>query len=322
MDAPDFIPASFIDQHTHYPDLIDLLRQGFAEAAIHIPDRLHYSFGSAPDKRDATLLVMPAWQNGMDVGIKLVTINPGNSQLGLPAVQGNYLLLDAQTGQTRAIIDGKALTKKRTAATSALASSFLSHPEAHVLLMLGTGALAPELIAAHLSIRPIRKVMIWGRDRSKATQLAGSLSLPGVRIEVITDIHQKIREADIISAATLSPDPLILGNNLRPGQHLDLVGAYKPDMRESDDEAIRRAEIYVDTYQGAMHECGDIAIPLQQGIISKTDILAQLSELCSGQHAGRQSLQSITLFKSVGYALEDLVGARYFYSLAKANGIC
>lgn len=315
--APTLIPAFFIDRHNYYPDLVENLRQAFADDQVDIPDRLHYTFGSKPDNRDATLLVMPAWQHGKDVGIKLVTINPGNGSLGLPAVQGNYLLLDAETGQTRAIIDGKALTRKRTAATSALASSYLSNPQSSTLLMVGTGALAPELIIAHAGVRPVGRVLIWGRDWEKSRELADTIDLPGISIEPIRNIRAYIKDADIISTATLSADPLIFGADLRPGQHLDLVGSYKPDMRESDDEAVRRSSVFVDTYAGAAHESGDIAIPLKKGIIEQKDICAQLSEMCSGQHLGRQSNESITLFKSVGYALEDLVAARYFYGLAE-----
>lgn len=321
MSAPTFISAAFIDQHHYYPDLIEALRQAFANDSVEIPERSHFTYGSTEASRDATLLVMPAWQHGRDVGIKLVTINPDNGKLGLPAVQGNYLLLDAATGQTRAIIDGKALTSKRTAATSALASSYLSDPQSSTLMMIGTGALAPELILAHASVRPIRRVLIWGRDRAKSEALAATLTLPGLTLEPVTEIRAAIRDADIISTATLSAEPLVLGAALRPGQHLDLVGAYKPTMRESDDEAARLSEIFVDTYHGGLHEGGDIALPLQKGIIERKDIRAQLSELCKGQHPGRSGKESITMFKSVGYALEDLVGARYYCALAERYGL-
>lgn len=319
MSEPIFIPAAFIDHHHVYSELIDLLRQAFAKTKVTIPKRLHYDFGATHQTMNSTLLIMPAWENGQDLGIKLVTINPENSKLELPAIQGSYILMDAQTGSTRAIIEGKALTRKRTAATSALAADYLAHPKAKTLLMIGTGALAPELIAAHAAVRPIEQVFLWGRDMSKAQNLARTLKPKGYKIQPVSTIREVIKKADIISSATLSEKPLIFGADLRPGQHLDLVGAYKPNRRESDDEAVRKAEIFVDTYEGALEEGGDLFIPLKKGIIQRQDIQAELHELCNGKHPGRQSVERITLFKSVGYALEDLIAARYYWDKWIAN---
>lgn len=314
MNEPIFISAAFIERYHDYAELIPALQRAFAEAAVTIPQRLHYDFGATDRATHSTLLVMPAWQNGQDLGIKLVTINPGNSDRHLPAIQGSYILMDARTGITRAIIEGRSLTRKRTAATSALAAAYLAVPQARTLLMIGTGALAPELIAAHAGVRPIEQVYIWGRNPAKALDLARSLTNDQYAVQAISDSREVIREADVISTATLSAEPLVFGADLRPGQHLDLVGAYKPQMRESDDEVVRKAELFVDTYEGALQESGDLSIPLAQGTIQRQDIRAELSELCSGKHPGRTSAESITLFKSVGYALEDLVAARYYWS--------
>jgi len=225
--------------------------------------------------------------------------------------------MDATNGITKAMIDAKALTIKLTAATSDLASTFLSRPDSSSLLMIGTGALAPELIAAHAAVRPIRKVFVWGRNFSNAQQIANALDSETYSVIAIEKIEHKIGEVDIISSATLSPTPLIFGDYLKAGQHLDLVGSYKPDMREADDVAVQRSSLFVDTYGGASKESGDLFLPLQQGIIARSDLKAELSELCSGKHAGRQSEIEITFFKSVGYALEDLIAARYFYELYK-----
>lgn len=315
MIEPIFIPSSFIDRHHVYADLIPLLKQAFAEDTVNIPDRLHYDFGATERTVSSTLLIMPAWQNGQDLGIKLVTINPENERQGLPAIQGSYIFMDARTGATRAIIEGKALTRKRTAATSALAATYLAAPDAQCLLMIGTGAMAPELIRAHTSIRPITQVFIWGRHHDKAQNLAGSFAGESFAVQAVSDIREVMALADVISCATLSPEPLVFGKDMRPGQHLDLVGAYKPDMRESDNVVVRKARIFVDTYRGATQESGDLAIPLNKGIIQLKDIQAELSELCSGAHPGRQSADQITMFKSVGYALEDLVAARYYWNL-------
>lgn len=319
MDDLQFIPATFIDRYHNYTELIEHLRQAFAEDRLNIPNRLHYDFGVTERTANSTLLIMPAWQNGQDMGIKLVTINPENAGLQLPAIQGVYILMDTRTGRPRKIIDAKALTRKRTAATSALAASYLATPQATTLLMVGTGALAPELIAAHASVRPIKEVLIWGRNPEKARQLSGSLVNENYSVTAVQDIRDAVPRADIISTATLSTEPLIFGADLRPGQHLDLVGAYKPTMRESDDEAVQRAEIFVDTYEGAIREGGDLAIPLAEGTIQRGNIRADLRELCGGQTAGRSDADRITLFKSVGYALEDLVAARYYADLFAAK---
>lgn len=315
VKEPKYISGTFIDRHHRYADLIPLLDRAFSEATLQVPKRLHFEFGATEQRTNSTLLLMPAWQNGRDLGIKFVTINPENVKLQLPAVQGTYLLMDAQTGIPQAIFEGKALTRKRTAATSALAASYLAPPRAKVLLMIGTGALAPELIDAHSGVRPIEQVYIWGRSPEKAKALARSLADRPYRVTAINNIRERIGAADIISTATLSQAPLIFGADLREGQHLDLVGAFKPTMRESDDEAVQRATVFVDTYQGAVTEAGDLAIPLQQGKIRRQDIVAELSELCSGKHPGRPADTSITLFKSVGYALEDLVAARYYWDI-------
>jgi len=176
--------------------------------------------------------------------------------------------------------------------------------------MIGTGRLAPELIKAHCTIRPIEQVYIWGRNEAKAHSLAAALGQNTFAVKAVSSIESIIQEADIISCATLSEDPLIFGHWLRPGQHVDLVGSYRPNMREADDEVIRRSSVFVDTYAGACKECGDIAIPLQTGILKKEDLKADLFDLARSSKTGRQEAEEITCFKSVGHALEDLAAAK------------
>lgn len=177
------------------------------------------------------------------------------------------------------------------------------------MLMVGTGRLSANVIEAHASARPIRNVAVWGRDPRKAEATAKELDLKGISVSVATDLEAAAREADIISCATLSSEPLIRGDWLKPGAHLDLIGAFKPTMRESDDRAVARASIFVDTREGALKEGGDIVQPLKAGIISEASIRADLFELARGEHPGRTAPDEITLFKSVGAALEDLAGA-------------
>jgi len=286
------------------------------------PVRHHHKIAEplGPGSADAMLLLMPAWTQGASshLGIKVVTVFPDNGKRSLPSIYGQYLLLDGTTGQTVALLDGTMLTKRRTACASGLASRYLSRTDARRLLMIGTGALAPQLIRVHAKVRPIEEVAIWGRRPEQAASLAKelSVSLPQVLSRPITvraaaDRRQAIGEANNISCATLSSTPLVEGDWLRDGQHVDLVGAYTPQMRESDDRAVRRARVYVDTRAGALKEGGDIVQPLANGTISETDVIADLYELSRAQRAGRTSgdATSITLFKSVGAALEDLAAA-------------
>ena len=253
---------------------------------------------------------MPAWQAGRSVGIKLATVFPDNAARDLPAVMGAYLLLDGRSGAPIALIDGPMLTAKRTAAASALASGYLSRPDSERFLMVGTGALAPYLIMAHAAVRPICNVLIWGRSPDKAARLAKRMNRRKFKVEATADLEAAVRGAHVISCATLSAEPLVRGDWLAPGQHLDLVGAYSPGMRETDDTAVRRARIFLDTRDGALAEAGDIIQPIENGTLDPADIAGDLFDLTRGERAGRRYYDQITLFKSVGSALEDLVAAQ------------
>jgi len=314
VSSLQFIGADFINRHTHYPALVQQLQAAFAANDVLVPNRHHHDFKNEGNRPDSTLLLMPAWQSGKDAGVKIVTVNPENGQRGLPAIQGTYIYLDAETGTLKAIMDAKALTAKRTAAVSAMASSFLSRTDSASMLMIGTGALSTNLIYAHASVRPIEQVYVWGRDFTKAKAIANGLVGERFTVEAVEKIEDVVGCVDIISCATLSKTPLVLGRYLVAGQHVDLVGSYRKDMREADDDTILRSCIFVDTYYGALHETGDIVIPLQTGIIARESLKADLFELCSATKPGRNSSDQITLFKSVGHSLEDLVAARYYFS--------
>lgn len=302
------LSAAEVEAALDWESLVECLRQAFHRGA-EVPVRHHHEILN-PGGPDGTLLLMPAWQSGRHIGVKIVTVFPENSDRGLPSVMGAYLLLDGKTGSPSALIDGPTLTLKRTAAASALASQYLSRPGCERLLMVGTGALAPYLVMAHAAVRPIRKVSIWGRTPDKAVKLAERLHRPDFPVAATEDLEAAACRADIISCATLSQDPLILGAWLQPGQHLDLVGGFRPDMREADDEAIRRARVFVDTREGAMQEAGDIVQPIESGVLDPDEVAGDLFELTRGERAGRRSDDQITLFKSVGTALEDLAAAQ------------
>ena len=286
--------------------LVERLRQMF-QAEVTVPLRHHHQVPSS--EGGGTLLLMPAWRTDHHIGIKCVTVFPGNAARSLPSVSGLYLLLDGRTGVPLTQIDGVSLTLARTAAASALASGFLSRTDSRRLLMVGAGALAPHLIAAHSTVRPIAEVAIWNRHPEKAAGLAARLDRPGLAVRAVEDLAGAARDADLISCATLSRTPLIQGDWLKPGCHLDLVGGFTPEMREADDRALQRASIFVDTRAGAGQEAGDIVEPRGRGVIRDSDIRADLFELCRSTASGRRHAAEITLFKSVGTALEDLAAA-------------
>ncbi len=301
------IDAAEVEDALDYPSLIDRLRETF-RTGVATPLRHHHTI-STPSGQDATLLLMPAWQEGCALGIKVATVFPSNNERALPSIMGLYLLLDGETGEPIAAIDGPSLTRRRTAAASALAADYLARCDCRKMAMIGTGALAPELIEAHRVARPIDEVVIWGRTPQKARDLAARLDRPARRVSATEDLQAAVHEADIVACATLSLEPLIKGCWLRSGSHLDLVGGFRPTMREADDDAVRRSRLYVDTRTGALTEAGDIVDPLERGVISEGDVQGDLFELARGEIGGRRSDEEITLFKSTGTALEDFAAA-------------
>ena len=300
-----------------YAALVDALHDAF-RGDFATPTRAHHTV-PVPGSKDATLLLMPSWQPGKALGVKIASVFPGNADRGMPSVNATYLMLDPQSGEPRAVLDGGELTLRRTAAASALASRYLSRADAATLLMVGTGRLAPHMIAAHAAVRPIRRVLVWGRDRDKAAALAARVAADGIDAAPAESVDAALAEADVVSCATLSSEPLVRGAALRPGQHVDLVGAYHPGMREADDEALRRARLFVDTRAGALAEAGELVQGIRNGAIAAADVVAELAELASGARPGRLADADITLFKSVGCALEDLVAARLVCAAGSAR---
>lgn len=300
-----------------WPALIEAIASMFTGDCI-MPVRHHHNM-EVPGESDATLLLMPAWLPGHYMGVKMLSVFPDNATRALPAIFGTYLLSSGKTGEMLAVIDGGELTARRTAATSALAARHLARTDAEELLVCGTGRLSLNLIQAHAEGRSLKRIGIWGRDYGKAEHIAGQAQALGLDVAAVTDLEAAVRSADIVSCGTLSSTPLIKGEWLKPGAHLDLVGGFKPDMRETDDAAIRRAEVFVDTRAGAMKEAGDIVQPLKSGVLTEDAIRAELSELIRGTKPGRSNDDDITLFKSVGAALEDLAGAILAYDYARGR---
>ena len=304
------VDAAAVDALLDPRGLADALATAF-RGDIVVPPRHHHDMERPGD--EATLLLMPAW-TGPTVepayfGTKIVSIFRNNASRGLPSVLGTYMLNDGASGLPLAAIDGTRITTWRTAAASALAARSLARPDARRMVMVGAGALAPFLIRAHAAERPLADIALWNHRPDRAMAVAADLAAAGLPVRAVTDLEAAVREADIVSCATLSVEPLVRGDWLRPGTHLDLVGAYKPTMRETDDACVRRASLFCDTRAGARKEGGDLAIPIAAGIVQAADVKGDLFDLARGTHPGRGSPDEITLFKSVGTAIEDLAAA-------------
>lgn len=289
-----------------WPDLIAALRGAFAQGRV-VPLR-HTHRIDDPAGEGGTLLLMPAWQPGRWLGLKTVGIFPGNAARGLPGLHSTYMLFDARTGVPVALLDGDVITSRRTAAASALAASFLARDDAATLLVLGSGRVARLLPAAMRSVRPIERVRIWNHRPEGARALARQCRDEGFDAQAVTDLQAAVAEADIVSAATLATAPLLRGAWLREGTHLDLIGSFTPQMRESDGECFARSRVFVDTEE-ALAKSGDVLGAIADGAFEPARLQGTLAQLCRGERPGRGAAREITLFKAVGNALEDLAAA-------------
>ena len=313
-----FIDADDIDRLLSFQALIPALETAFRSGTV-APVRHHHAI-ARPDA-DATLLLMPAW-TGPDLmpaylGTKIVTVFPGNAARALPSIAGSYLLMDGATGTPLAVIDGARLTLWRTAAASALASRSMARKGASHMLMVGAGALARFLVEAHANVLPLTRIDVWNRTRTGADRVVADLCARGFNASVSDDLEASARRADLISCATLATSPLMMGDWLKPGSHLDLVGAFNLSMREADDTALQRARVVVDT-SAALVEGGDVAVAIRAGTYNARQPLGTLSDLVAGTITPRRTDEDITLFKSVGASLEDLAAAMLVQTLISA----
>jgi alanine dehydrogenase len=278
-------------------------------AEVHAPLRANHTL-DVPGEPQATLLMMPAWRTGQRVGVKLVTAFPGNAARGERSVAAVYVLFDATNGTPLAMLDGEELTARRTAGASAYAADKLARRDARRMVMVGAGRQSRGLIDAHRYVRAIDHVTIWSRTPAHAERAVADCVRDGIPANATADLETAVRNADVVSCATLATEPLVLGRWLKPGAHVDLIGAYKRTMRETDDEAMRRADvIVVDSRDGVLAEGGDVTQAIASGAISGADVVAELRDLAHGTHPGRTRDDQITVFKSVGFALEDLAAA-------------
>lgn len=297
-----WISAEELARLVSYRDMVEALREGFC-ANIQTPVRHHHE--TTPT---TTLLLMPAW-GAEFTGLKTTTVKTDNAALGFPTVQAAYLLIDNKTGTPVCMMDGTELTRRRTAAASALASDYLSRKDSSTLLIVGAGALALHFALAHAAVRPIKTVLVFNRTLEKSKRLVAELHADGFEAEVVTDLQSAMGRADIISCITSSSAAIVKGAWLKPGTHVDLAGAFKPTMREVDGETVHRSRVFVDTRDGVLAEAGDLIQAQSEGAFDFRDIQGDLFELCRGHAYGRKTEAEITLFKSVGTALEDLAAA-------------
>ena len=292
-----------------YKDIVEALREGF-RADIATPVRHHH------DIRDvSTLLLMPAWSKDW-AGLKTVVFKSDNAAQGLPTIQASYLLIEQKTGETVAMMDGGEITRRRTAAASALAADYLARKDAETMTLVGAGALAPHFALAHASVRPVKRVFIYTRTVPKGEALAAELARHGLEARLVTDLEGAVRQSDIVTCVTTSTAPIVKGAWLKPGAHVDLAGAFKPSMRETDGDVVARSSVFVDTREGALAEAGDLLQARDEGKFDFANLKGDLFDLCRGTVPGRTSADEITLFKSAGTAIEDLATAVMLYQKA------
>jgi len=291
-----------------FPALVAALQAMFV-SGCETPARHVHAVGGA-----LTSLLMPAWLPGRYYGLKVVNVAPGNSARGLPALSATYQLFDANTGVPLALIDGGELTARRTVAASALAASRIARADARRHLIVGAGRLGSLLAPAYRAVRAIDDVAVWSRDGASASRLAASLVADGFAARAVSDLAVAARDAHIVSCATLSERPLIHGEWLAPGSHLDLIGGFTPAMREADDAAFAGAQVWIDTPE-ALVKAGDLLQPIAHGALRREDVRGTLAELCAAPPPECDPAAR-TVFKSVGTALEDLAAAILVYESA------
>jgi ornithine cyclodeaminase/alanine dehydrogenase-like protein (mu-crystallin family) len=307
MSAIPFIGIE-IEKRLDWQRLIDALAEGHRGPRPALGD-LFLARG------ENTLLSRAAWIEGLGAAVKSVTVMPGNAARGLPSVHGAMILFDDATGRVEAVIDSGLVTKWKTAGDSVLGARLLAREDASRLLIIGAGAVAASLVEAYGAIFPGIAITVWNRNRARAEALARQAPHP---VAVADDLVAAIAAADIVATATLAKEPVVRGEWLREGQHLDLIGAFTKEMREADDEALRRSRIFVDSRETTIGHIGEIAIPLAAGVIAEEDIEGDLADLVAGR-AGRRSREEITLYKNGGGAHLDLMTARVILEAARAG---
>ena len=299
-----------------YPAMVDALQEAYS-GSFNMPPRQVFLLDDQPDNYDA-FAVLPSWNDEL-VAVKSFTYFPDNPKPKYASLYSKIMLFDRKHGEPLALVDGTSVTFWRTAGISGLASRLLSRENSKTLLLLGTGNLAPYIIRAQLSVRPIDRVIVWGRTLGNAQAVVEQLAKENdaVRFEVANDLQAACGEADIIVSATGSHEPLVFGDWVRPGTHTNFIGNHHATKRECDTALVAKSKVYADSYVNCFKEAGEVLVPINEGAISKDHVVGELTQMCSGAVSLRESGDEITLFKSIGMALSDLVGAGCAYHAAK-----
>ncbi len=310
-----FFDQTAVAQALPYPALIDALAAGL-QLPIASPLRSHYE----PNGDASTVLIMPAWRPQHMMGVKMVSIWPGNAALGQSAVSGVYVLISCADGKPLAVLDGTELTLRRTAAAAALAARMLARKSSQTLAILGTGSLSAPLALAHASVMDFKTILVWGRDANKARAVVHSLALQGIRAQASDDLQATLAQADVVAAASTATAPFIRSDWVRPGTHLGLIGAFTPTMAEAEPALMPRAQLFADSREAVLQKGGEVLQAIQQGLIAPSAIQAELAELAAQQQDWRSSDAAITVFKSVGFASLDLIAAEMVFQAAAQSG--
>ena len=308
------ISAEEVHEALKYPDFVNILKEAYAGSYTMPPRKVFLLEESSHD----AFALLPSWNENV-IGVKSFTYFP-HSEDPYKSLYSKILLFDRKHGEPLALVDGTSVTFFRTAGVSALASQFLSREDSETLLLLGTGNLARFLIRAHASVRPLKKIFLWGRTKANAEAVVADMQkeLPDIEFVVAGDIQTACGQADIVVAATGSPDILVQGDWIKEGTHTDFIGNHHANKRECDTALVVKSKVYLDTYVNCFNEAGEVLVPIEEGVFKKEDVKGELAELCMAKVKGRESDSEITLFKSVGSALSDLVGANHaFQSLSK-----
>ena len=308
------ITADEVHAALKYPDLIDALQDAFARD-FTMPPRKVFLLDDDENNHDAFAL-LPSWNDAL-IGVKAFTYFP-NPEDGYQSLYSQILLFDRQHGVPLALIDGTSVTYWRTAGISGLAARLLSREDSETLLLLGTGNLATYIIRAQASVRNLKRVLVWGRTPANVERVVRQMSgeLDGVEVATADNVEAACGEADIIVSATGSHEPLVLGDWVKPGTHTDFIGNHHATKRECDTALVVKSKVYADSRDNCFREAGEVLVPISEGAITEQHVLGQLTEMCTGSVSLRTSADEITLFKSIGMALSDLVGAGFAYRAA------
>ena len=288
-----------------YPLLVDALAQGLQQFA-ETPARSFFS----PNQDASCVMIMPAWRPHQMMGVKLVSVWPENNAKGESAVSAVYVLISCLDGRPLAVLDGTELTLRRTAAAAALAAKRLARDNSETLAVLGTGSLSVPLVQAHTDTMRFKNVLVWGRQFYKAQLVVNQLRELGIEVHAMGDLHKTLAMSDVVAVATTATEPFLKAAWVRPGTHISLVGAFTPQMAEAEPGLISKSQLFADCRASVLEKGGEVFQAIEQGLILDSDIIADLAELTAqSDRSWRHDAQAITVFKSVGFALLDLIAA-------------